>query len=102
MATVKITAKNYDEIVLNSGRTVLLDFYADWCGPCKMLAPILEDISEESDALICKINVDDEPALARKFGITAIPTLIVIKNGEVKNKQMGFMPKSELLEMLSK
>ena len=102
MATVKITAKNYDEVVLNTEKTVLLDFYADWCGPCKMLAPILEGISEESDALIGKINVDDELALARKFGITAIPTLIVIKNGEVKNKQMGFMSKSELLEMLSK
>ena len=103
MATVKITEKNFDEAVIKSEKTVLLDFYADWCGPCKMLAPVLESLSEENpDIVVGKINVDDEGGLAQSFGVSAIPTLVVMKGGKAVEKQMGFMPKSELLRMLGK
>ena len=103
MATVKITEANFEEMVINSKKTVLLDFYADWCGPCKMVAPILEEIANENpDILVGKINVDDEGGLAGAFKVSAIPTLFVIKDGKVVDKQMGFMPKSELITLLGK
>ncbi|MBR2474857.1 MAG: thioredoxin [Clostridia bacterium] len=103
MATVKITESNFDEAVMKSEKTVLLDFYADWCGPCKMLAPVLESLSDENpDIVVGKINVDDEGGLAQAFGVSAIPTLVVMKDGKAIDKQMGFMPKSELLKMLGK
>ena len=103
MATVKITEANFDTLVMKSEKTVLLDFYADWCGPCKMLAPVLESLSEElSDVVIGKVNVDDNPELASAFRVSAIPTLVVMKNGEAKAKEMGMLPKSEILRMLGK
>jgi len=103
MATVKITESNFDEAVMKSEKTVLLDFYADWCGPCKMLAPVLESLSDENpDIVVGKINVDDEGGLAQAFGVSAIPTLVVMKDGKAIDKQMGFIPKSELLKMLGK
>jgi len=103
MATVKITGSNFDEAVMKSEKTVLLDFYADWCGPCKMLAPVLESLSDENpDIVVGKINVDDEGGLAQAFGVSAIPTLVVMKDGKAIDKQMGFIPKSELLKMLGK
>lgn len=103
MATVKISEKNFEELVLKSEKTVLLDFYADWCGPCKMLAPVLESLADENpDIVVGKINVDDEGGLASAFKVSAIPTLVVMKNGQAVDKQMGFMSKSELLKMLGK
>ena len=103
MATVKITEANFDELVLKNEKTVLIDFYADWCGPCKMLAPVLEGLSEElADVVIGKVNVDDEPGLASAFKVSAIPTLVVLKGGEAKAKEMGMLPKSEILRMLGK
>ena len=103
MALVKITEKNFDELVLNSEGTVLLDFYADWCGPCRMLAPVLETLANENpDITVGKINVDDDGSLAGAFGVSVIPTLVVMENGKVKKKDTGFMSKSELLKLLGK
>ena len=101
MSYVHITKDNYTEIVEQSGKTVLLDFWAPWCGPCRMVAPIVEQIAEErSDIILGKINVDEEMELAVRFGIVSIPTLIVMKGGEVAQKAIGYMPKSEILKLL--
>ena len=98
---VTITSGNFEELVLNSAKPVLLDFWATWCGPCRMVAPVLEEIAaERDDILVGKINVDEEMELAVKFGIISIPTLIVMKNGEVANKAVGLMPKAEILKLL--
>ena len=98
---VTITSGNFEELVLNSAKPVLLDFWATWCGPCRMVAPVVEEIAaERNDILVGKINVDEETELAVKFGIISIPTLIVMKNGEVANKAVGFMPKAEILKLL--
>ena len=100
MAVVKVTESNFNEI-LDSGKTVLLDFYAEWCGPCKMVSPIVDQISEENpDIIVGKIDVDDQQEIAEKYGIMSIPTLVVIKNGEVANKGTGVLPKEKLLEWL--
>ena len=101
MSVVKINKNNFEELVLNSKKTVLIDFYADWCGPCKMVAPIVEEISEEyPDVIVGKINVDDEMELAVKFGIQSIPALFVLKDGKIKDSAIGYKPKEVLLEML--
>ena len=101
MAMVHITKDNFDELVINGSKPVLLDFWATWCGPCRMIAPILEQIAaERSDILIGKVNVDEEMELAVKFGIVSIPTLVVMKNGEIANKAVGFMPKADILKLL--
>ena len=103
MATLKVNEANFDELVMKNEKTVLIDFYADWCGPCKMLAPIIEGLSEElDDVVIAKINVDDNPGLASAFRVSAIPTLVVMKDGTAKAKEMGMLPKSEILKMLGK
>ena len=103
MATLKVNEANFDELVMKNEKTVLIDFYADWCGPCKMLAPIIEGLSEElDDVVIAKINVDDNPGLASAFGVSAIPTLVVMKDGKPVAKQVGMLPKSEILRMLGK
>ena len=100
MAVVKVTESNFNEI-LDSGKTVLLDFYAEWCGPCKMVSPIVDQISEENpDIIVGKIDVDDQQEIAEKYGILSIPTLVVIKNGEVVNKGTGVLTKGKLLEWL--
>ena len=100
MAVLKITNDNFEEIK-NSGKTVLLDFYADWCGPCRMVAPIIEEIAEEnSDIIVGKINVDNEPALASAFGVMSIPMLVVLKDGDIAEKAVGARPKEMILEML--
>ena len=100
MAVVQVSDSNFDEIK-NSGKTVLLDFYADWCGPCKMVSPIVDQIAEENpEYLVGKVNVDDESDLSEQFGVMSIPTLVVLKNGEVAAKNVGALPKAKILEML--
>lgn len=101
MSILHVTQDNFNE-VLTSDKTVLLDFFADWCGPCRMIAPFVEEIADEQpQLLVAKINVDEEPELARRFGVMSIPTLVVMKNGEVANRSKGAMPKAEILAMLS-
>lgn len=96
----KITKSNFEEIK-SSEKTVLLDFYADWCGPCRMVGPIIDEIAAENpDILVGKINVDEEPELAQAFEVMSIPTLVVMKNGEVVNVSMGAKPKQMILDML--
>ena len=98
---LNITNENFTEAVLNNPNPVLLDFWAPWCGPCRMVAPIVEEIaSERPDITVGKINVDEEMELAVRFGIVSIPTLIVMKGGEVAQKAVGYMPKSEILKLL--
>lgn len=102
MAELKITAANFENEVLHSDKPVLLDFYADWCGPCKMLSPILHELAEEkSGALkVGKVNVDEQPDLAAQFGVMSIPTLLVFKNGKLVNQTVGARPKSGVLALL--
>ena len=100
MAVLKVTKNNFND-VLASEKTVLLDFYADWCGPCRMVSPIVDEISEErDDVLVGKINVDEESELAEKFSVFSIPTLVVLKNGEVLEQSVGARPKAQILDML--
>lgn len=101
MAVIKINNENFEKEVLNSNKTVLLDFYADWCGPCQMVAPVLAEIAEErEDIVVGKINVDEEMQLALKFGVESIPMLAVIKDGKLLSKSVGFRPKEQILELL--
>ena len=101
MKEVTITVNNFEEEVIKSDKPVLVDFWASWCGPCKMLAPTIAEIAEENDDIkVGKINVDDEPALARKFMIMSIPTLLVFKNGQIVNKGIGLMPKDSVLALI--
>ena len=101
MKEVTITVNNFEEEVIKSNKPVLVDFWASWCGPCKMLAPTIAEIAEENDDIkVGKINVDDEPALARKFMIMSIPTLLVFNDGEIVNKGIGLMPKDSVLALI--
>ena len=101
MAVVKLTTDNFDQEVLQAGQTVLVDFYADWCGPCKMMGPVVEELAgEESNVKVCNINIDEEMAVAQKYGVMSIPTFISFKNGEVAGKQVGAVPKSKLQELI--
>ena len=103
MAIVHITKDNYTELVERSAKPVLLDFWATWCGPCRMIAPIVESIAaERDDVLVGKIDVDQEMELAVKFGIVSIPTLIVMKNGEAAAKHVGYCSKEAVLALLEK
>ena len=98
---VTLTKQNFKEEAVNSQKPVLIDFWATWCGPCKMIAPYLHEISEErADIKVGKINVDDEAELANAFGINSIPAVFVIKNGEVTNQAIGYRSKNELLKLL--
>ena len=96
-----VTLENFDQQVLRSDKTVLLDFWATWCGPCRMVAPILEEIAaERPDIKVCKVNVDEQPELASRYRIMSNPTLMVVKNGQVVNQAVGARPKSQILSML--
>ena len=101
MSYLHIGKDNFEELVLKSEKKVLLDFWAPWCGPCKMIAPIVEEIAEENeDILVGKINVDDEVELAIQFGVNSIPTLIVMDKGEKVAQLIGYRPKEDILKML--
>ena len=102
MAELKITAANFENEVLRSDKPVLLDFYADWCGPCRMLSPVLHELAEEkSDTLkVGKVNVDEQTALAARFQVSSIPMLVVFKDGKVAAKSVGYRPKAEIAAML--
>ena len=101
MSVVHITKANFEELVINNPKPVLLDFWATWCGPCRMVAPIVEEIAgEREDILVGKINVDEDPELANQFGVMTIPTLYVFKNGEAVNHRSGAMPKEQILAMV--
>lgn len=102
MATVKITRENFEEEVLKSDKPVLLDFWAEWCGPCRMVGPVVEEISNEvaGTAKVGKINVDEEMELAQAFNVMSIPTLVVVKDGKVANSTVGFQSKEALMSLL--
>ena len=101
MSIIHITADNYEAQVLNAAGKVLLDFWAPWCGPCRMIAPFLEEIAAEDESVtIGKINVDEEMALAAQFGIVSIPTLIVMENGQAVQTAVGYRPKDDILKLL--
>ena len=101
MSVLELTLDNFEAEVLQSDKPVLIDFWATWCGPCRMIAPFIEQIADEHpEYVIAKIDVDEEPELAQAFGIQSIPTLVVIKNGEVVNTAMGARPKAAILELL--
>ena len=101
MEVMKVTSSNFEEEVLNSDKTVLIDFYADWCGPCKMFSPIVESVAEENeDIKVVKIDVDNAQDLAIKYQIMSIPTIVVIKNGQEVNRNVGVISKSQILEMV--
>ena len=101
MAVLKLTKENFENEVMNSDVPVLIDFWASWCGPCKMIAPIIDEVEKDVEgAKICKINVDEEPGLASRFNIMSIPTLVLMKNGEVIEKVVGLQSKEEILGLL--
>ena len=101
MSVININKSNFEEEVVNSDKKVLLDFWASWCGPCRMVAPIVDEIADErTDIKVGKVNVDEEQELTMRFGITSIPTLIVFENGEEINRIVGARPKEAILEVL--
>ena len=101
MAVIEITKENFEAEVVKSDKPVLLDFWAPWCGPCRMLSPIVDEIAEERDDIkVCKVNVDDAGELAAQFGVTSIPTLILLDKGEVKATSIGYKPKKDVLAFI--
>lgn len=102
MSVLTITKENFDAKVTKSDKPVLLDFWASWCGPCRMVSPVVDEIAEEvTDKVVGKINVDDQPELAQAFGIMSIPTLVVLKNGQIVNKAVGVRSKEAILSMFN-
>ncbi len=101
MSVLNITDTNFESEVLSSEQPVLIDFWASWCGPCRMLSPVIDNIADEvSDIKIGKVNVDEQPELARQFGVMSIPTLVVMKNGQVTQQSVGVQPKEAILSMI--
>ena len=102
MAEITITKANFEQEVLKSDIPVLIDFWAEWCGPCKMLAPVIAELAEEYEGTVkvCKVNVDNESELATQFRVMSIPTVVVLKNGQVVDKSVGYVPKSQLESMI--
>lgn len=102
MAIVHVTSENYEKEVLQSDKPVLIDFWASWCGPCQMLGPVIEEVSEEvTDVKFVKVSTEEAPELAEKFSIMYIPTLVLMENGTVVNKSTGFLQKEQILELLN-
>ena len=102
MSVIKITNENFDEEVVNSSTPVIVDFYADWCGPCKMMSPVIDQIADElgTTVKVGKVNSDEDIDLAQKFGIMSIPTIMIFKNGQMVNSFVGVTPKSTIIEAL--
>ena len=101
MSAINVNKNNFNQEVLNSDKPVLMDFWASWCGPCRMVSPIVDEIAaERSDIKVCKINVDEQPELAAQFGVMSIPTLVVMKSGRIVNQAVGARPKAQILAML--
>lgn len=101
MSAININSENFEQEVMNSDKPVLLDFWASWCGPCRMVIPIIEEIAQErSDVKVGKVNVDEQPELASRFGVMSIPTLVVIRDGKIVNQTTGARPKNQILAML--
>ena len=101
MAIITLTQENFEEVAKKSDVPVLIDFWAPWCGPCRMLSPVVDEIAEERDDIrVCKVNVDNESSLAAQFGVMSIPTLVVMVNGEIKHTSVGFKPKKDVLALL--
>ena len=101
MSVLHVTKETYEQEVLNSEKPVLLDFWASWCGPCRMLAPILDELAAENpDIKVVKINTDEQPELAVQFGVMSIPAIFVMKNGEITNRAVGVQPKENLLALV--
>ena len=101
MSAINVNKNNFDQEILNSDKPVLLDFWANWCGPCRMVSPIVDEIAaERSDIKVGKINVDEQPELAAQFGVMSIPTLVVMKSGQIVNQAVGARPKAQILAML--
>ena len=101
MAVVTITKENFEQEVLQSAKPVLLDFWASWCGPCRMLSPVVDEVAEErTDVKVCKVNVDEQPELAGEFGVMSIPTLLVFEQGKLVRQAVGARPKAGVLDLL--
>ena len=101
MSVKIITKENFESEVLKSQKTVLIDFWATWCGPCQMLSPVVDSFAEENPEIsVCKVNVDEQPELAMAFGIESIPTLVVMKGGKAINKSLGVIPKEKIAELV--
>ena len=101
MAVITITAQNFESEVINSAQPVIIDFWADWCGPCKRLSPAIEELSNETtEVKLCKVNVDEQPELAGRFGVMSIPALVVMRNGKIVNQAVGMRPKGQILALL--
>ena len=101
MSVLHVNKDSFQSIVKESSKPVLVDFWASWCGPCRMIAPVLEEVADQRpDVKVCKVNVDEEQELAISYGVSSIPTLLVFKNGQVVNKSIGALPKAKILQML--
>ena len=101
MAVIRLTKENFQAEVMQADKPVLIDFYADWCGPCQMVSPIVDEIAgERSDIKVCKVNVDEEGEISIRYGVMSIPTLLIFQNGEVVTTAIGYRKKDEILDLL--